>query len=118
MYRGKSINYFSKRRPKNNFFGFDSFEGLSKDWPGHHAQNGAFNLGGALPNVSSNVTLVKGWFDETISGFLSKTPLVDLVLVHIDGDTYESAKIVLNELRGHLKPGVLILFDEYLVVSV
>jgi len=108
VYRGKSINYFSKRRPKNNFFGFDSFEGLAKDWPGHHAQKGTFDLGGALPEVFKNVTLVKGWFDETIPKFLSNNSLEDIVFVHIDGDTYESSIIILNALRGYLKHGVLI----------
>ncbi|MBV5330043.1 MAG: class I SAM-dependent methyltransferase [Chlorobium sp.] len=114
VFNGNSINYFSKRCPNNVFFGFDSFEGLSEDWKGHHSPKGAFNLDGHRPKVNNNVTLIKGWFNNTIPKFLSETVTNDIIFVHIDGDTYEAAKTVLNGLHKYLNKGVLVLFDEYI----
>ena len=35
---------------------------------------GKFNLGGVLPPVKPNVQLHKGWFEETLPGFLDEHP--------------------------------------------
>ena len=68
---------------------------------------------GNLPKVRSNVTLVKGWFDQTLpeycKKYLGKKPVR---FVHIDSDTYEASAIVLKQIEKYLRPGLLILFDE------
>jgi len=111
---GISINWLSKQMPNFKFFGFDSFVGLKEDWLGHHATKGAYSQNGVLPKVNSNVTLVEGWFDETIPNFKKENDLHDLRFIHIDGDTYEAATAVFNELGDQLRPGIFILFDELL----
>ena len=114
VYKGQSINYFSSRLPHLSFHGFDSFEGLAEDWVGHHAKKGTFDLQGKPPKVNENVETIKGWFDKTLPKFIEDTlKNGDVSFVHIDGDTCEAARIVLGELHNHIKPGVLILFDEY-----
>lgn len=112
VHKGESINFFSKQLPKFKFYGLDSFEGLREDWKGHDATQGAFSLGGRLPKVNSNVTLVKGWFDETLPELLRTLSIEQIGFVHVDGDTYEAA----NEVFNSFKPlaGTIILFDEYL----
>lgn len=115
VYQGHSINYISRQLPRLRFYGFDSFEGLAEDWKGHFQAKGAFNVGGQLPPVNDNVTLIKGWFNQTLPGFIEKELTgKDLAMIHVDGDTYEAAEIVFRELESHIRPGLLILFDEYL----
>lgn len=115
VFAGTSINYFSRHLPRLSFYGFDSFEGLAEDWHGHMKGRGGFNRDGSLPSVNRNVTLIKGWFDQTLPEFAgSKLGGRELALLHIDSDTYNSAKTVLCELKSHIKPGLHVLFDEYL----
>ena len=59
VYKGGTINYRAKRFPDLNFVGFDSFEGLSEQWSGMASEK-TFDLGGKLPRVRRNVSLVKG----------------------------------------------------------
>jgi hypothetical protein len=74
-------------------FGFDSFEGLKEVWRGNQLGKGAFDRGGRMPRVESNVTLVKGWFDQTLPNFLAQHP-GPAVYLHIDSDTFEAALVV------------------------
>lgn len=112
--KGRSINYLSKKIPSLHFFGFDSFIGLPEDWIGHHAVKGSYNQRGKLPKVNSNVSLVRGWFDETIPEFLNKYNMNDVLFIHIDSDTYQSATIILNQIGPKIKTGTLVLFDEFI----
>jgi hypothetical protein len=113
VFQATSLKYFAKRLPGLRFYGFDSFEGLAVDWAGHQFPKGTFNLHGKLPRVPTNVALIKGWFDQTLPPFRD-TVLArqNLRFLHVDGDTYQAAKIVLEGLAGYLKPGTLVLFDE------
>ena len=64
--QGKSICFFSSQLPAMKFFGFDSFEGLKEDWKGSGKLKGSYSSRGILPSVPKNVTLLSGWFDESI----------------------------------------------------
>lgn len=113
-YKATSINYFANKLPNNKFYGFDSFQGLPSDWFGQNIPMGTFDLKLNLPRVSKNVELIPGWFDESLPKFFDENPELNTSFLHIDSDTYESACTVLIHVRDHLKPGVFILFDEYL----
>lgn len=112
VFNGKSINYVA-RRVDRPVFGFDSFEGLAEDWVGTGLLKGAFGVGGKLPKVEPNVTLIKGWFNETVPGFLESHP-ESIAFAHLDGDTYEATRDVLALLRPRLAVGTILQFDEYL----
>ncbi|MBN9495473.1 MAG: class I SAM-dependent methyltransferase [Alphaproteobacteria bacterium] len=112
VWNGASINHFARRLRGRAIFGFDSFEGLQEDWAGAGCPQGTFDRGGVLPQVESNVTLVKGWFDKTIPGFLAATP-GPMAFVHIDCDTYPAASVALNLIAERIRPGTIIVFDEY-----
>jgi Methyltransferase domain len=113
VYRGHSINYFAERiDPKRRFYGFDSFEGIHVDWHGNDLSKGAFDVGGVLPEVRPNVTLVKGWFDKTLPPFFAEHP-EPIAFVSHDCDTYEAAKIVFQFTADRLRPGTMIVFDDY-----
>lgn len=112
VFKGKSINHFSKIFPTETLHGFDSFEGLAEDWTGYYLPKGSFDLGGNLPKVNDNVTLHKGWFDKTLPAFLKKNP-GDIRFCHIDCDTYDSSLFVLKTIAKRLVKGSIITFDEY-----
>jgi hypothetical protein len=114
VYKGESINFFSKRCPDKIWYGFDSFEGFQEDWLGGYFGKNQFTLEGKLPSVNKNVILVKGWFKDTLPNFLLENN-TNVSFVHIDCDTYEST-IEILEMLGPKRfvQNSRILFDEYI----
>lgn len=111
---GKSITYFARRLPaRQKIFGFDSFYGLKEDFSGTQFTKGAFTTNGVLPKVPENVVLIKGWFNETLPGFLTDN-LENFSFIHLDADTYESTKEVLDFIKDRITTGTIIVFDEYI----
>lgn len=110
VWRGVSVNFIAKLTG-NTVYGFDSFEGLPEQWGGDHWKKGDFALS-SIPKVRSNVTLVKGWFNETLPPFL-KEHKGQVGFLHIDSDLYSSCKTVFELLESRLGPGSVIVFDEY-----
>ena len=111
VFRGKSINRMATLLPDRHFYGFDSFEGLSEEWSGNHHQTGHFDLQGNLPAVESNVTLIKGWVDDTFAPFLDEQDQ-PIAYLHVDTDTYSPAKTILTHARSRLRVGSIVLFNE------
>ena len=109
---GASLRYVAGRvaRP---FHGFDSFEGLPEDWAGTYEKKGKFSRGGALPEVPANVTLHRGWFNETLPKFLAAQAEEPVAFLHVDCDIYSSTVTVLRELAPRLRAGSVVVFDEY-----
>ena len=89
-----------------------SFEGLHVDRVGNYLAKGAFDLGGILPEVEKNVILIKGWFDQILPTFFAEHPGPIWFISH-DADTYEAAKIVFEFTAPKLRPGTVIVFDDY-----
>ena len=64
--------------------------------------------------MDENVTLVPGWFEDTIPKFIKSKNFKDFSsVIHIDSDLYLSAKIVLDSFKNTIKSGTIIMFDEY-----
>jgi hypothetical protein len=110
VYDGRWLNFVASQRPDAHFFGFDSFEGLPTDWSTE--PRGTFDLQGVLPEVEPNVTLVPGWFDESLPAFLAEHP-EPVSFIHMDCDLYASTMTVLELLRRRLRVGARIVFDDY-----
>ena len=115
VWKGESIRIWAEiiKHPEARFIGFDSFEGLKEDWEGSGLSKGHFSREGKLPKVSKNVKLIKGWFDETVPTFLTQEQEF-IKIAHIDGDTYQAAKTVLELIAPRLDVGSILIFDEYL----
>lgn len=96
---------------KQAVHGFDSFEGLPEAW--HDEGKGSYSTKGIIPKVPANVTLHKGWFDETLPKFLAEHP-EPVRLINIDCDIYSSTKTILDLLASRIKTGTVIIFDEYI----
>ena len=112
VFRGATINYISQFT-KDTVYGFDSFVGLPEYWRDGFGK-GRFNIKGKLPEVNSNVKLIKGWFNETLEPFLHNIENKDtkISLLHIDCDLYSSTKYVLNTCKKYLDKNCIIVFDE------
>lgn len=105
------------------FLGFDSFEGFPSPTDedlGTHAYAGYYANApevvlrvlkdGRVPEraIRDDLTLVKGYFCETLPGYDGQ-----ISLLHLDCDLYESYRICLEALYDRVAPGGIIMFDEY-----
>ncbi len=109
---GASLRHLANNSSRP-FQGFDSFEGLPENWDGTFERKGKFSRGGSLPEVPGNVTLHKGWFDQTLPAFLTTHPNDPVAMLHVDCDIYSSTVTIFRELGPRLVPGSIIVFDEY-----
>lgn len=111
VFEGRSLRWWCANlgNPNARLVGFDSFEGLPQSWrPG--MSKGAFRTGGPPVIDDSRVSVVVGWFEDTLAEF--EMPPHDQLIVNIDCDVYTSAATVLRWLEPRLLPGTLIYFDE------
>ena len=105
---GRTINHIA-RLTNRHVDGFDSFSGLPEDWRTEFSK-GAFAQ--AMPAVADNVSLHKGWFSDTLPSFLNGKS-EPVALLHIDCDLYSSTEFIFKALKGYIKSGTVIVFDEY-----
>ena len=122
VYTGHSIRFWSQmnRDPQSRFIGFDSFEGLPEDWCGNYRidnnryRKGTFDVGGAVPQIDDErVSFIKGWFQNTLPGFLKGFTPRSRLVVHNDSDLYSSTLFTLASLNALLVPGAVVIFDEF-----
>ena len=106
---GTSIRALANLFPDRTIYGFDSFEGLPEDWA--NLRKGEYKQ--PVPKTPANVELVKGWFTDTLPGFLAThSGMADLL--NVDCDLYSSAVVVLDHFGKRIQPGTVICFDEYI----
>jgi hypothetical protein len=113
VYRGRTLRWWSQHLtlPTARFVGFDSFEGLPENWQ-CYAPRGWFNAGGPPKFNDPRVSLVVGWFDQTLPSW--EPPDHDQLIVNIDCDLYTSTTCVLTWLERYLRSGTLVYFDDLL----
>jgi predicted O-methyltransferase YrrM len=105
---GRSIRHIAQRAGVP-VYGFDSFEGLPEDWRTGFAKK-AFAM--TMPEVPTNVSLIKGWFSDTLPVFLADRG-DSVSFLHVDCDLYSSTKCIFDLLGDRISKGTVILFDEY-----
>jgi Methyltransferase domain len=111
VFRGKSLRIIADHASQT-VFGFDSFQGLPEDWTNLQTK-GQFSLQGVAPQFDqTNISLVPGWFEDTLPSFLDQHE-GSARFIHVDADIYSSAVTILTALRARIVPGTVILFDEY-----
>ena len=114
VHRGESIRQWSElnRHPESSFVGFNFFEGLPEIWCGMNADH--FSTGGKTPDIAdSRVRFVRGWFQDTLDGFLRDFKPHHRLVINNDSDLYSSTLYTLTKLDHLLVPGTLIFFDEF-----
>ena len=113
VWRGASIKRMSQlfTSPEARFVGFDSFEGLPEAWG--EKPTGTFSMDGQMPRTQDpRVSYVKGYFQNTLPGFIAGQSFKMPVLVHLDADLYSSTLFLLTTLWHHI-PEYYFLFDEF-----
>ncbi|KAA2262450.1 class I SAM-dependent methyltransferase [Solihabitans fulvus] len=109
VYTGTTLKIIAAAREGGGVFGFDSFEGLPENWRSGFTE-GAFGVD-SLPEVPG-ADLVVGWFDDTLPAFLEEHD-GPVHFLHVDCDLYSSTKTVLDLVGPRLRPGSIVVFDEY-----
>jgi len=126
--KGQAINYLEfgvfegdatrfwcglNTNPKSQFVGFDSFIGLPEDWNSDR-KKGDFDVGGSMPQISdTRVSFVDGWFQKTLPGFLENFTNDKQLVINNDSDLYSSTAYCLAKMDHLIKPGTIIIFDEF-----
>ncbi|MFA5908680.1 MAG: TylF/MycF/NovP-related O-methyltransferase [Vicinamibacterales bacterium] len=127
---GRSLLYLALLTRIENkgrrLWGFDSFEGFPE--PGEHDRSprnpkkgewksDLLSVQSLLANsgldevfVRSQVTLVKGFFNESLPKYSGD----QIALLHADADLYESYKSIYDSLFERVVPNGIIMFDEYM----
>lgn len=110
VWQGNSIRLCAERFPDQRWFGFDSFEGFPDD--GRVDWQKPFKVID-VPDTPKNVTLVQGYFSDTLEPFLKETP-GEVAFINVDCDIYSSTADVFQALekQKRLRAGLVIHFDE------
>lgn len=111
VYTGESTNFFSSKL-KKTLYGFDSFEGFNEDWLGHAHASGDFSLNKKISYLNKNISLKIGWVQDTLPEFIKLNPEMKINFVHMDMDTYNTSKFILENIKPYLEKGAIICFDE------
>jgi O-methyltransferase len=114
--------------PGMRFHAFDSFEGLPRPQgvDAQGAYTGAFHEGqfacsleaftGRLRSsqiAEQRVSVYQGWFDRTLAAGQPADAIEAVAVAWVDCDLYESTVPVLNFLTSRLKPGSVVVFDDW-----
>lgn len=111
---GTTIKWWAAKNQNTDsvFVGFDTFTGLPEAWA--TMPIGGFSTGGKLPDIEdSRVRFVAGLFQQTLLKELKSISTQGRTVVHLDADLYSSTIFVLMALDHLLKPGDLLIFDEF-----
>ena len=114
VFRGDSMRIWSGllQNSDSTLEGFDSFEGLPEDWR-MAADKSTFDVKGEIPDIDdSRIRFHKGWFENTLPGFLEDFVPRQQLIIHFDADLYSSTKYVINRIEPYLVPGTVLVFDE------
>lgn len=114
VWKGASTRNFAKIINPKKIYAFDSFYGLKDHWVGQNNNVEKFNLEGKIPSLGKNVVAIKGWIQDTLDKFILNylDQEKKIIFIHLDLDTYESTKFVLQKLKKYFTKNTVILFDE------
>jgi hypothetical protein len=109
VWTGITLRIIAEARGGRDVYGFDSLKGLPQDWrTGIPAGSYATDVVPEVPGA----TLVIGLFGDTLPAFLAEHR-ERVAFVHVDCDIYASAATVLDHVGPRLRPGSVLVFDEY-----
>jgi len=127
---GRSLFYFSLVSEilgqDKHIYGFDSFQGFPEPTDEDHAKlygikkgryktqeenvlNYLLNCGINQKTIENKITLIKGFFSDTLSKYSGNK----ISLLHLDVDLYQSYKETLSFFYPKVVTGGIIAFDEY-----
>lgn len=111
---GDMIKFWTEKNTssKSEFYGFDSFEGLPEEW--ENKGQGHFDQDGKTPDLNDDrVTFIKGWFQDSVYPFFRQHTVSHKAVYHLDADIFSATLYVLFHLQPFIKPGDILIFDEF-----
>lgn len=115
VFRGSSMRWWLQHQshPNSLFAGFDTFTGLPEDWLPDKPK-GTFSTEGIAPDVGdTRCQFVKGLFQDTLVPFTAHVDWSRPTVIHLDADLFSSTLFVLLTVMPRLKPGDMLIFDEF-----
>ena len=113
VWRGASMDSWCKRLKTRSprCTAWIALRGFPK--PGTPAESqGTFSVNSVMPKFDDpRVVLHKGWFNETLPEFT--LPEHDRLVLNLDADLYSSTIFVLETLESAIRPGTILIFDEF-----
>ncbi len=106
---GAALKVIAEARGGVDVFGFDSFEGLPEDWRPNRLAG--YCRSDRVPEVAG-AEVVPGWFEDTLPKFFAEHS-GEIAFLHLDADVYTSTVTALEHVGPRLRPGSVVLFDEY-----
>jgi hypothetical protein len=118
VFQGESIRYWANmhKHDDSRLYGFDTFTGLPEDWESFsgHMKKGDFDVNGNVPQIDdSRVSFHKGLFQDSLEGFLENFEVNGKLVLHLDADLYSATLYVLTRMNHLIKPGTILVFDEF-----
>jgi hypothetical protein len=117
VFEGASLRRWTEmvRDPAARFFGFDTFTGLPEKWELGAAslEQGHFAVSRKPHFDDPRVTLIAGLFQDTLPEFLRTFQRRGPIVIHCDADLYTSTLYVLTRMSETLRPGDVVIFDEF-----
>jgi hypothetical protein len=117
-------------------YGFDTFTGLVEDWQVEDqvVKRGTFSTSNPIAKffmrntgvsfqdglpvaLGRKVQFIRGSTYDTLAPFLAERPDAQIMLFHMDLDTYESCLHALETCKDHFTEGSILVFDEFLVTN-
>jgi O-methyltransferase len=100
------------KHPDAKFYGFDTFSGLPEDWGPF--KKGEMDNGNQKPVIDDQRhQFYQGLFQQTLVPFLADYKTEKRKIIHLDADLYSATLYVLTLITPYLKPGDILLFDEF-----
>jgi hypothetical protein len=123
--KGASLSMMSLASDgKRYVWGFDSFEGMpaltaedkgdGRQWVGKNLAGSQKEAQATLDRFSvagKNVNLVRGWFDDTLPGYVAK--VAPIAVLRLDADWHKATKYCLEMLYDSVLPGGYVIIDDY-----
>ena len=118
VWNGDSTSYWARidRHPDSRFFGFDTFTGLPEAWRGILSTKpvGSFSANGKIPSLDDDrVVFIRGLFQDVLPQFVAGFAPRGALVLHVDCDVYSSTLYSLCTLDPVLRPGSIVIFDEF-----
>ncbi len=103
----------NNRDADSEFYGFDTFTGLPEQWA--FLKPGEMSTEGRTPEIDDNrYKFLVGLFQDTLPKFLKEFAAnKKRLVINLDADLYTSTLYVLTRIAPYLKPGDILIFDEF-----
>jgi hypothetical protein len=108
VFKGGTITTIANKIPNKTIYGLDSWEGFPEDYT-EVWRKGTCKC--EMPEVPSNVKLIKGLIEDTLPNLLS-IENKPIAFLHVDCDLYSATRSALFDSAQYIVPGTVIQFDE------